>query len=141
MDEPLILEVQALGKRYAELKKQMVDFRLFTQPRFGQDLLDEIHSVRSRMVDLGAAIPLEDGSIIVKTEFIIAFLQPDLPELSFARRNAPDLSNPEVVEKIALSCGLNQWMFLASRLPTEEQREDFLRQCAKIVSDKTRGQL
>ena len=52
---------------------------------------------------------------------------------SLSKRAAPNLKDPAVVERIALGCGLSQWIFLAKQLKSDAERGEFLKTCAKIA--------
>ncbi len=141
MIDPIVQIVQALGKRYESVKNALDDFRLLTSPAMAKDALDELCKIREELVDVNAAYLLEDGSIIVKSDYIISFLEPNFPHFALSKRKTPDLKNPEIVEKIALTCGLTQWLFLANQIVDPQEKEEFLKTCAQIVADRTRRRI
>lgn len=138
MSEQIVVRVQQLGKQYDEIKGSLVDLKFLTTPGYALDLMAKLDFIRAELVSIGAAYRLEDNSIIIRSEFIISFLEPNFPSFSLTKRQAPDLKDKEMIEKIALTCGLSQWLFLANQLPEEQDREEFLKACARIVGEQAR---
>lgn len=138
MGQEITEKVVELGKKYSELKDLLADLKFLTSPSFSAEAMDALGFIRAEMVSIGAAFKLEDNSIIIKSDYIIAFLEPNLPRISLSKRAPPNLKDPAVVEKIALSCGLSQWVFLASQLETDAEREEFLKTCARIVGQQAK---
>ncbi len=138
MGSEITEKVVELGRKYSALKDLLVDLKFLTSPAFSLEAMESLGFIRSELVSLGAAFRLDDNSIIIKSDYIIAFLDPNLPRVSLSKRAAPDLKNPDVVEKIALSCGLSQWLFLANQLDSEAEREEFLKSCARIVGQQSK---
>ena len=138
MSEQILVRVQQLGKQYDEIKASLTDLKFLTTPGYALDLLSKIEFIRSEMVAIGAAYRLDDNSIIIRSEFIIGFLEPAFPAFQWSKRETPDLKNQKVIEKIALTCGLSQWLFLANQLPDHEDREEFLKACARIVGEQAK---
>lgn len=138
MNGEITEKVVELGRKYNSLKERLGDLKFLTDPAFALEITEGLAFVRSELVAIGAAFRLEDNTIIIKSDFIVSFLEPNFPTLTFSKRSFPDLKNPEIVRKIALSCGLSQWIFLASQLKNETEREEFLKTCSRIVGQQTR---
>ncbi len=133
MGEFNIEQIKALGKRFEAVMKGLADFRILTNKSYLSKHLDELEQIKKTLDELGAASILKDGSLIIRTELLLPFLNPDATNFNFSNRSI-DLSDPEIVEKVALNCGLNQWLFFAKRLPTEEEQKKFLQACVKAVA-------
>lgn len=138
MLDPLTQQVKTLGKKYAEVKKQLDGFQLLTSPELGRSCLEKLDRIREELVEIKAAYRLDDGSLVIKSDLILSFLEPNFPHMAISKRPNPDLSDPNIVKQIALGCGLTQWLFLANQIVDPTSKEKFLKSCVQIVANETK---
>ena len=126
---PDLTQIKILGQQFETVRHMLNDFRVLTNRAYLQRLLDDLEHIRRNLVEINGATEIDDGSLIIKTEYLIPFLHPaNASRLVFANRPL-NLSDPEVIRRVALECSMNQWEFLAKRLPNQEARERFIKLC------------
>lgn len=139
MGHPQVEKIKVLGERFERLRSQLSDFRVLTNRKYLNELLAELDSVRQELIAINGAKLLDDGSLIIKTEVLVPFLNPKASELLVFANRPIDLMNPDTIRRIALNCNLEQWNFLSKRLPTKQEQMAFIRACVaelKNSSDK-----
>ncbi len=126
---PDLTQVKILGQQFETVRRMLSDFRVLTNRAYLRRLLDDLEQIRRDLIELKGATEIEDGSLIIKTEYLVPFLSPQNEgRLVFANRQL-NLTDPDVVRRVALDCSMNQWVFLAKRLPTQEARDALIKLC------------
>ena len=126
---PDLKQIKILGQQFETVRHMLNDFRVLTNRAYLQRLLEDLEHIRRNLIEINGATEIDDGSLIIKTECLVPFLSPTGDSrLVFANRPL-NLSDPEVIRRVALECSMNQWEFLAKRLPTQEDRDRFIKIC------------
>lgn len=131
-------EVKRLGKEFQTIRSKLSDLRMLSDPGYCDEFTQSIARIRNCLVELGAAYRLDDGNIIIRSRYIVSFFEPDFVRGDTSYGRDMDLSDPEVVQRVALTCGIKQWLFLAEQIKNKEEREQFLRNCARIVAEHSK---
>lgn len=139
MGHPQLKKIKTLGARFEQLRKQLSDFRTLTNRKYLNELLGELDAVRSELVEMDSASLLDDGTLIIRTEFLVPFLNPSASDLPITGNRNLDLNDPGVIRRVALHCSIEQWQFLSKRLPNDAAREEFIKACVRELRKLTDG--
>ncbi|WP_370261277.1 hypothetical protein [Limnobacter sp.] len=136
MDNADLELIKTLGRRFGATLRKLGDFKVLIDPGHLSRALAELEDIRAELKRMNVAHTLKDGSLVIRTDYIIPFLKPDAERPMGIGNKTLDLKDPDTIRRVALNCGLSHWVFLAKQLDTEEERQAFLEACVKILGEK-----
>lgn len=139
MGQPEIKKIKNLGARFEQLRKQLSDFRTLTNKKYLTELLNELDLIRSELIRMDGANLLDDGTLVIRTEFLVPFLNPSAPDQVARNPQILDLTDPEFIRKVVLNCSMDQWIFFSKRLPEGSERDQFLKACVRELKKQMGG--
>lgn len=134
---PGLDQVKVLGRRFETTRKMLSDFRILTNKSYLTKLLDDLNDIRDELIRINGATEIDDGTLVIKTEVLIPFLKPATSSPTVFANQPPDLTNPKFINRVALDCSLNQWLFLAKRIPSKRDQDHFIELCVSELRKST----